>query len=236
MNCDYRARLELMEAWYRQLVGLDEREQILLRDYEPHVGTLGSLHGRVLDIGGGAGIAARFLDPAADYVVADPSDVWDSPEWVEFGRRFRRTGPQPQFVKAGGEALPFGDCEFDSALSFWSLNHSADPSKCVAEMVRVLKPGGVAVLVVDDVEPGWAELLTDGANRVLARLFGARYESRIKLPLRRALRMKLGGCWPTHDDHLPLRQRSLERILSRRMRVTRRRWADGSIAYELVKR
>ncbi len=146
MPGDYQSRLATMESWYEELVGSDAREQLLLFDYEPHREYLEAVAGEVIDIGGGAGIAARFLRPDLRYVVVDPSEVWRSPEWIEFGKSFRGTGPKPEFVAGTGESLPFADGRFDVALSFWSLNHVGDPRQCIAETARVLKPGGSARL------------------------------------------------------------------------------------------
>jgi SAM-dependent methyltransferase len=52
-----------------------------------------------------------------------------------------------------GEASDLGaipDASYDFVLSSHSLEHSANPLKCVAEWVRVLKPGGALLLVVPD--------------------------------------------------------------------------------------
>jgi ubiquinone/menaquinone biosynthesis C-methylase UbiE len=115
---DYRTRLTTMEGWYEQLVKLDDRERLLLIDYAPHETFLRALRGQILDVGGGAGIAARFLDPDVRYVVVDPADVWTTSEWVDFGRAFRAGGPEPEFINAAAEALPYADNRFDAVLSF----------------------------------------------------------------------------------------------------------------------
>jgi ubiquinone/menaquinone biosynthesis C-methylase UbiE len=235
VDSGYESRLELMEDWYRELVRLDEREQLLLQDYAPHENYLRKLRGSIIDIGGGAGIAARFLHPDVAYVVVDPSPVWDSPEWIEFGRKFRGSGPEPKFVKASGENLPFRDSEFDAAISFWSLNHARDPERCISEMARVLKPGGYARLVIDDIEPGWPELLKDGASRVWARLSRRRSNAMIKTPLIGAFEMKIRGHWTINEDHLPISQRDLERWMNDSVQVERRQWLDGSLTIDLAK-
>jgi SAM-dependent methyltransferase len=41
-----------------------------------------------------------------------------------------------------GQSLPFADGVFDAVFSFAVLEHVADPFRCAAEMIRVLKPGG----------------------------------------------------------------------------------------------
>lgn len=235
MPSDYQSRLAAMEDWYKVLVASDYREQALLEDYTPHRAMLGSLTGRVIDVGGGAGIAARFLRPEVDLVVVDPSEVWDSPEWVEFGRSFRAGGPEPKFVKAIGEDLPFADGQFDAALSFWSLNHVADPERCIAEIARVLKPGGVVRLVVDDIEPSWWDLAKDGIPRIRARLNRTKYVAEIHRPLIQALRLKASGRWPLQDDHLRITEFDLCRWLSGRFQIQRRKWLMNSLTFDLAK-
>jgi SAM-dependent methyltransferase len=48
-----------------------------------------------------------------------------------------------------GESLPFGNGAFDKVLSVSCLEHFADPQHGIAEMARVLKPGGRIALSVD---------------------------------------------------------------------------------------
>ncbi|KAA1054037.1 class I SAM-dependent methyltransferase [Azospirillum argentinense] len=45
-----------------------------------------------------------------------------------------------------GEAMPFEDGSFDAVYSVSCLEHTQDPEAVLAEVVRVLKPNGVAVL------------------------------------------------------------------------------------------
>ena len=42
----------------------------------------------------------------------------------------------------GGEALPFGDAEFDVVLAVTTLAHMPNAEQCVPELVRVTRPGG----------------------------------------------------------------------------------------------
>lgn len=232
---DYQSRLSLMEGWYEELVASDEREQLLLQDYEPHRQFLGSLSGSVVDIGGGAGLAARFLRSDVDYVVVDPSELWRSREWIEFGAAFRKSGPEPRFIAADGEALPFPDGRFDAALSLWSLNHVRDPGRCLVEMARVLKPGGCARLVLEDIEPSWPDLLNDGAARVWARVARIKRQTLIRRPLIEAFSSKMRGDWPLHEDHIRIPEPALREWMGDCLTVKRREWIDGSLTFDLVK-
>jgi SAM-dependent methyltransferase len=44
-------------------------------------------------------------------------------------------------------SLPFPADSFDGAIAVQSIEHVPDPERAVAEIVRVMKPGGIAVLV-----------------------------------------------------------------------------------------
>lgn len=56
-------------------------------------------------------------------------------------------------VVASAEALPLEDRSFDCALSNQMLEHSDDPHAVVAEMWRILRPGGVALISTHGVAP-----------------------------------------------------------------------------------
>src|ERR671930_1311101 len=50
------------------------------------------------------------------------------------------------------QELPFADGEFDVAVAAWMLYHVADLDSGLAELARVLTPGGTLVAVTNDVE------------------------------------------------------------------------------------
>lgn len=53
-----------------------------------------------------------------------------------------------RYSLADGESLPFEDESFDYVLSFDLLEHLPEPEKCIWEMGRVLKPGGMLLIYV----------------------------------------------------------------------------------------
>ncbi len=75
-------------------------------------------------------------------------------------------GPQGEFLKqsisveitgkpnilASGEDLPIKDNSFDLVYSCHSLEHMQDTRKTLREWIRVLKPGGLLVIIVPDVD------------------------------------------------------------------------------------
>lgn len=223
-----------MEDWYSQLLKNEQPEHVLAEDYAPHSQFLQSLSGRVLDVGGGAGIAARYLQHDVSYVVVDPSDVWHAPEWKSFSAKFRGSGPEPEFIKGAGETLPFPDEAFDVALAFWSLNHVENAGRCVAEMIRVMRPGGIARIVLEDSEPGWAELLEDSARRIWSRLTGRHHDPKIPLPLASAWAMKLTGNWTVEEDHFPVGEEELLGWIQG-TEIKRREWIAGYLTFDFQK-
>ncbi len=108
-----------------------------LRELEPLAGTA------LLDLGSGVGWATRLAllrGPAKTAVGLD------------FSRRAltlgRRHTPRAGWVHGDGTALPFRDGAFDRVLSFGSLEHFPSPRRGLDEAFRVLRAGGLAVIVV----------------------------------------------------------------------------------------
>jgi ubiquinone/menaquinone biosynthesis C-methylase UbiE len=243
MNDEWASRLTEMEDWYRDLLrqGDTNAEQALMADYAPHAEYLGRLRGRVLDVGGGAGLAARYLHPDCEYWVIDPAEVWEEAGWQVFGNNFR-SGRAARFVRGSGEALPFEDNSFDAALAFWSMNHAAQPDRCIKEMARILKTAGSALVVLEDMEPSWLDVARFAARRLRARL--GRNRAMTSLPwgqqstrsLRTTLRHKLPSRqWPLQEDHIRITEQALLSWAQRRLRVYRRLWRGGFLTYEMIK-
>lgn len=101
-----------------------------------------SLSGRtLLDVGGGPGyFAAAFTDAGLRYVGVEP----DPSEMHAAGPAI--AGGTGTFVRASGMALPFADDSVDICLSSNVAEHVPRPWQLGAEMLRVTKPGGLALL------------------------------------------------------------------------------------------
>jgi SAM-dependent methyltransferase len=59
----------------------------------------------------------------------------------------RRNLPNAQYTEFDGRTLPFGDGSFDGAFMNEVFEHVADERRALAEIRRVLKPGGILVLI-----------------------------------------------------------------------------------------
>ena len=114
---------------------------------------------RVLEIGSGpAGLVTAL--PGARRVGTDPLEGFF--RTVEAFRAFR--DPTVEYVAVQGEALPFEDGAFTVAVSDNVLDHVEDPARVLAEVRRVLAPGGLVWLRVH-VYHGWGRLVRQALER-----------------------------------------------------------------------
>ncbi|MFP5346645.1 MAG: class I SAM-dependent methyltransferase [Actinomycetes bacterium] len=142
--------------------------------------------GRFLDVGCGpgalTGVAVARLG-ARSVAAVDPA-----PGFVQV---CRHRHPDVDVRRAAAEELPFADDEFDSAAAQLVFHFVTDPARAVAEMRRVVRPGGVlaatvwdfaegmqllrafwdAALALDSGAPDEAHVLRFGAPGELARVF-----------------------------------------------------------------
>ena len=97
---------------------------------------------RVLDLAAGTGTSsAAIAAHGAEVVAADFSEGM-----LAEGRKRHAGNDLIEFVYADGTALPFDDNSFDAATISYGLRNVSDPKKALAEMVRVVKPGGRIVI------------------------------------------------------------------------------------------
>jgi len=102
---------------------------------------------KVLDVGCGTGSLTFTLTKFAD--LGEISAIDYSPVFVEAANR-RNTDPRIKIQQADACALPFEDDTFDRALALLVLHFVPEADKAVAEMRRVVRPGGVVAAVVWD--------------------------------------------------------------------------------------
>jgi SAM-dependent methyltransferase len=99
----------------------------------------GGLAGDVVELGFGSGLNVPFYPASVTRVAAvEPSDT----SWRLAAGRVRAATVPVQRSGLDGESLPFGDNSYDAALSTWTLCTVPDATAALAEVRRVLRPGG----------------------------------------------------------------------------------------------
>lgn len=112
--------------------------------------TCAQLHGRVLEIGFGSGRNVPFYPNAVKSVSAvEPADLG----WRLAGERIAASTVPIERAGLDGQSLPFADNSFDSALSTWTLCTIPDAGAALAEVRRVLVPGGTFHFVEHGLAP-----------------------------------------------------------------------------------
>lgn len=103
---------------------------------------------RILDVGSGAGQIAshllKYADPGASIVCCDLS-----PQMLRRARN-RLKSDLPEHVAADLARLPFADGSFDCVTCGYVLEHLPDARTGLAEMARVMVPGGRMLLLTTE--------------------------------------------------------------------------------------
>src|SRR5215469_203351 len=102
---------------------------------------------RVLDVGCGTGSLTFALPQIANIASGIGIDLTEA--YVEFSRA-QNTDPRITFRAADARALPFEDNSFDRAFSMLALQFIPDAARAVAELRRVVRPGGTVTAAVWD--------------------------------------------------------------------------------------
>lgn len=149
-------------SWVRAQMGRAAEELVAAANVMPG--------DRVIDVGCGTGVVARKaaarIGSAADVTGTDVSA-----EMVKAAAQFASEAgfPEIRWLECDASSMPLPDAEFDVALCQQGLQFMPDKSGAMAEMARVLKPGGRLALSV------WKTRSPIGAafTTVLDRAFGA---------------------------------------------------------------
>jgi SAM-dependent methyltransferase len=151
-------------ALYDPLLSLSDRAGL----GEERRACVSGARGRVLELGAGTGRNLRHYPPGLERLVLSEPEA-------PMARRLQRRlaagelhGAAPagatEVVAAKAEELPFGDGEFDTVVSTLVLCTVADQPRALAEIARVLSPGG-ALLFLEHVRAdrlaAWQDRLHD---------------------------------------------------------------------------
>jgi demethylmenaquinone methyltransferase / 2-methoxy-6-polyprenyl-1,4-benzoquinol methylase len=117
---------------------------------------------KILDLAAGTGSSSAPLAAGgADVIPADFSEGM-----LAAGRKAR---PHLAFTKADALNLPFADGEFDVATISFGLRNTQNTARALAEMLRVVKPGGELV-VCEFSSPTFAPFRTIYTNYLMKAL------------------------------------------------------------------
>ncbi|MBX3017640.1 MAG: class I SAM-dependent methyltransferase [Bdellovibrionaceae bacterium] len=104
--------------------------------YRDMAKTLHHVRGQVLDVGCRNGPFKHLLGPETRYTGLDIEST------SVFGRR------NPDVIYYDGRTMPFADASYDFVICSEVLEHVPDTETFIAEIFRVLKPGGRAIFTV----------------------------------------------------------------------------------------
>jgi ubiquinone/menaquinone biosynthesis C-methylase UbiE len=130
--------------------------------------TIETARGVVLEVGVGSGLNLPLYGPAVTRVVAvDPS-----PELLRLASKRTADAVVPvSRLQGSAEYVPFADAAFDTIVMTWTLCSISNPIEALAEMRRVLKPGGRLLFVEHGLSPEistarWQHRLTPYWKRI----------------------------------------------------------------------
>jgi SAM-dependent methyltransferase len=162
----------------------------------------------VLDLGCGAGRHAFEVYRRGAHVVAFDMDAGELTEVAKMFGAMEYAGEAPEgatatTVRGDARSLPFPDDSFDKIIAAEVLEHIPDDMSAMAELLRVLKPGGRLAVTVPSWLPEricWAlseeyHTAPGGHVRIYTR---AELEAKLK-----ALGMRVDGHHHAHGLHAP---------------------------------
>lgn len=124
--------------------------------------------GTVLEIGVGSGLNLPFYGEIVEKLFAlDPSPAL----WKLGRRRAERARFPIEFLAESGERIPLPDAAVDTVVSTWTLCSIPSPLDALAEVKRVLKPGGQFLFIEHGRAPdarvvAWQDRLTPMWKRI----------------------------------------------------------------------
>ena len=125
----------VFSALYDPLLWVGERAGMARRRAD----LLAHAEGRVLELGAGTGLnLPHYPDGLAELTLTEPAE----PMIAKLERRARKSANDCRVVAAGAEELPFEENSFDTVVSTLVLCTVDDPRAVIAEIDRVLRPGG----------------------------------------------------------------------------------------------
>jgi len=117
---------------------------------------------RLLDVGCGTGSLLKELSQSGKELNLYGIDL--SPEMINAARVKLKDEKHVVLQEGSAADLPFESNYFDYVVCMNSLHHHANPKQSLTEMARVLKPGGVMILMDGFVDSAVRKLFSRTAN------------------------------------------------------------------------
>ena len=131
----------------------------------------------VLDVGCGLGRATREAARRAG-ISGEAVGIDISNALLRIAESRSAMTPRPRYVYGDAAGLPFPACAFDRIRAERLLMHVANPRAVLTEIARLLRPGGLVVLI----EPNWRSLELVHADRAACEILKSVFDITIKNP------------------------------------------------------
>ena len=102
---------------------------------------VGTLRGAVLEVGAGRGANFSAMGPGVTWIGLEP----DARRCIELAANARRHGHDTPPLQATCEAIPLETDSVNAVLGTIVLCSVDDPDRALAEIARVMRPGGIYV-------------------------------------------------------------------------------------------
>jgi len=131
----------LIASWYAKTTRKDlKRHQLMAKQMVEKI----PVHGKVLEIAPGPGYFSIELAQLGNFQITG-LDI--SKSFVEIARRnASEAGLQIDFREGNASAMPFKENTFDFTFCQAAFKNFSEPVKAIAEMYRVLRPGGLSII------------------------------------------------------------------------------------------
>lgn len=113
-------------------------------------------YGLALDIGGGEGVHAPWLNEMSERLIVSDVTAYSGGERTVLSERFQRNGipfdpDRVEFHRGDARELIYRDALFDLVVSINAFEHIPEPERAFGEAIRVTRPGGTMVLHFDPI-------------------------------------------------------------------------------------
>lgn len=142
------ARMAGAARWFAEQAGAWERFRALYAPEEEVERAMAQALGpraigRLLDVGSGTGRMVELFGQRSHGAIA----LDHSPEMLRIARaKLTAAGSRVEFVRGDFHQLPLADASIDTAILHHVLHFAREPERVIAEVARVLPPGGVALI------------------------------------------------------------------------------------------